>query len=1379
MKRFISGKDNKTVRRAEPAKGRALWKTVIAAAAVFAAVVLAVLCLFSGNKSEAVDGISYEDSKSHSGTFISFQAVVNGLAGSGGTVTIRNNSGGPKVVNIDSTCVLNNGTYFEVGEGQPITFRRADGFTGPMFRLEGTESIDISFISYTGNVIFDNVNSSYPFIDGVGSMNVYGVGFYRAGRLPDSVNPNFPDSQVFFFHEINFSYAYYPSYKDCYLDLQSALDLTPAGGTICVSNANRSDYIYSNEMGILLPKTVEFKKNVKLLFYTELVNVSPTAVFDGNSLFSIAEGVSVEFVKDSESSTLGIKPGAGVNAVDIYGKLRAINFEGTGNIYIRSTGSAELVTPEAYGGTIYCETEFRTDVAGSGTAPAKNYTVLGGSFTMPAALSASGYSFGGWKSRYRSLTLNAGDSCTALRGDIFDAVWTLDPPTVVTQIKPAYFAGDVDNTAVFKADHPLAATFPIKYTWYLKSGSGATKIAEGDSYTISGTAATGSRFYCVAEITDGAGRTASVQSINSFVSVIQKTAVDKPSFNNSYSVEYNGSTAIFMIATGIGYEVTGISGRDAGTYTATVSLVSDSFIWSDGTEDPIVIKWEITKKKAEIAAVDASSVSGQPDTPLKVAYKGFVNGEEPEGSVLVYRDAGNTPGTYTIHVSFDESSFANAHNYDITVTNGTYTITMNALQSLKMNIIAELKAIDHSHVTDKNADKKYNDTLDAAIDAINAATTEAEVYGQRDGFYAFLDGFVIKLRVVFLPDFPVYLYDGDVITEGINVYVTLFDKYDALKISKYDILYNHGGKDGALREGDKSFTVEAGILSTVAEIPEVLPAEARGGEHGPKVENVRLKDPDALCVYGGKMPELVCDSSVPGTVKFDLEVFPRAGEDYYSYTFVSDGNSMVTVKGVLAVTAEKAVLTVGAKDLIFYEGTLPAFTYVYEGFVGDDTPASLGKRPEIENAAWKPGVYEVVPAGGEAENYRFEYKTSMLFVRESIFSPVVEDVPDDVATEITLDDGSTLTVKGVPDSEKEELEKEAGGHAAATPGFVSGEQVCDAYEMSVSGGQSEGTQALISVSIPEGAEDGTVHVIVKDKDGNMSTVAGATVADGKVTFPYKGEGTYVITSGAAEEAVKEIHGLLEEAEKNPEKAGENAWIIKAIYDSLTEKGKTHLTDEDLEKIGALLAGANGRLVIDGGDPKKAHAEGIWVFPAPELMDPSVELVLLKFEGREFDNIDTPAVFVEDEQGGKMLLAVYDTAILKTVTANGSSRTEMAGGAGVSRRVTVYIPYNAKMFASEDIEVYLVKEGDGGIERQLIPAEPAARRVENENGTFIVFETDEFGVFAVAGRPVGKLHGNGLTAVWIAIGALIAALLAVGIVWSVVSRRRKAEERTDG
>ena len=1355
-------------------------KTAIAAATLFAAVVLAVLCLFPGNKGHAAADVTYTDSYSNSGDFTTFQAAAAGMTG-GGTITITNEGTDPAVIYISSTFDLSNSININFGEGHAITFRRAGGFTGPMFRLSASGADELTFFAPQSNVTFDNVNSAYPFIEGEGMVSATGVGFYRTGRLPDSVEINSIDSQVLFYSNLSFAGSSM-TYSDCYLDLQSALDMTPAGGTVCVLGGYTESSITVNIMGLLLPKTVEFTKNVKLVFYNASVPVTGTEYFDKNVLFSVKNGASVEFAANMTDAEIRIAPGTGINAFEVYGKLTAARISGNGAIYIYSTGSAELSSPAMYDGNIWCQTEFRTDAAGSGTASAPVMTLLGNSFNAPAALSANGYSFGGWKSRNRSLTLNPGDSATALRGDIFDAVWTIDPPSVVTQIAPSYLPGDGVLTVVFEADHPLASLYPIQYSWYVKTGGADTKVATGSVYNVTGAAANGSRFYCVAEITDGAGRTASLTSNMSAVRNELRYPVDKPALNGSYTFEYNGLPVILPVPSGTGYEISGTIGRDAGSYTATVSLASAAFVWSDGTDDPIVIPWTITKKKAEIAAVDASSVSGEPDVPLKAAFKGFLDGEEPEGSVLVHRDSGTAPGTYTIRVSFDESSFPQAGNYDVTVVNGTYTITMNALESLKMNVIAELRSIDHSHVTDANADKKYNDTLDAAIDAINAATTEAEVYAQRDGFYAFLDGFVIGLRVVFLPDFPEYLYDGDRITEGINVYVTLFGKYDALKISKYDILYINGGKDGALREGDRYFTVSSGILSADAGVPEVLPASERGNGHsGPKVENVRLKDPDAVCVYGGKMPELVCDSDVPGTVRFDIDVFPRAGEDFYTYTFVSDENGRVTVKGAIAVTAEKAMLTVGAKDLIFYEGTLPAFTYVYEGFVGGDTPASLEKRPEIANMWWKPGIYEVVPAGGESKNYNFEYRSSMLFVRESIFSPVVEDVAEDVATEITLDDGSTLTVKGVQESEKEELEKDIGEHVSSTQGFTEDERICEAYEMSVSGGQSEGTQALISVSIPESAEEGTVHVVVKDKEGTVSTVAGATVADGKVTFPYKGEGTYAITAGDAGKAVSGIHGLLEEAEKDGEKADENAWIVKAIYDSLTEKGKKHLTDDDLARIGALLTHANGRLIIDGGDPKQAHAEGIWTFPAPELMDPSVELVILKFEGRAFET-GVSGVVLEDENGPKNLLAVYDTAILKTVKAGGSSRTEMAGNPGSTQKVTVYLPFNANMFASEDLNALLQTDGERGedhyLEKYLIPVEPAAERVENDNGTFLAFGTSGFGVFYVTGRPVGKLNGGGLAAVWIAIGALIAALLAVGVVWGVVSRRRKTEEKTD-
>ena len=58
-------------------------KTAIAAATLFAAVVLAVLCLFPGNKGHAAADVTYTDSYSNSGDFTTFQAAAAGMTRSG------------------------------------------------------------------------------------------------------------------------------------------------------------------------------------------------------------------------------------------------------------------------------------------------------------------------------------------------------------------------------------------------------------------------------------------------------------------------------------------------------------------------------------------------------------------------------------------------------------------------------------------------------------------------------------------------------------------------------------------------------------------------------------------------------------------------------------------------------------------------------------------------------------------------------------------------------------------------------------------------------------------------------------------------------------------------------------------------------------------------------------------------------------------------------------------------------------------------------------------------------------------------------------------------------------------------------------------------
>ncbi|WP_368019161.1 MBG domain-containing protein [Olsenella sp. AGMB03486] len=104
---------------------------------------------------------------------------------------------------------------------------------------------------------------------------------------------------------------------------------------------------------------------------------------------------------------------------------------------------------------------------------------------------------------------------------------------------------------------------------------------------------------------------------------------------------------------------------NAGTVTVTIKGIGNYTGSTDTT-------YEIKQAKVTVTADDATKVAGESDPAFTAKVDGLVKGESE--SLIKYeltREPGETPGTYAIKVSGEESQ----GNYSVTFVNGTLTIT--------------------------------------------------------------------------------------------------------------------------------------------------------------------------------------------------------------------------------------------------------------------------------------------------------------------------------------------------------------------------------------------------------------------------------------------------------------------------------------------------------------------------------------------------------------------------------------------------------------------------------------------------------------------------------------------------------------------------------
>lgn len=112
---------------------------------------------------------------------------------------------------------------------------------------------------------------------------------------------------------------------------------------------------------------------------------------------------------------------------------------------------------------------------------------------------------------------------------------------------------------------------------------------------------------------------------------------------------YNGYEQVGL-ASGHGFTVTGDTGKDAGNYTATVTL-KDGFAWDDGeTAATREIPWTIAKATVTVTADDKVKTVGEADPELTYTVSGLQGGDRAEDVLAgaLSRKEGEEVGFYDI-----------------------------------------------------------------------------------------------------------------------------------------------------------------------------------------------------------------------------------------------------------------------------------------------------------------------------------------------------------------------------------------------------------------------------------------------------------------------------------------------------------------------------------------------------------------------------------------------------------------------------------------------------------------------------------------------------------------------------------------------------------
>ena len=204
---------------------------------------------------------------------------------------------------------------------------------------------------------------------------------------------------------------------------------------------------------------------------------------------------------------------------------------------------------------------------------------------------------------------------------------------------------------------------------------------------------------------------------------VKPKSVSKPVAKTN--LVYNGENQnAFANTNAEGYSLTNYLQKDAGNYTATVSLLNSNFIWSDETIDDKQISWSIGKKTLTITGVTAQNrlVNGTNQVELSGGTLVGVCGQDNVGFDLNKGTINQTTSgeklAVTTNIVLDAES---QNNYDLTQPN-----------NIKVDVHRIELTLEHNDVQDSiskvyleyNSTKLYTARVAGQVTTISVPTKE-------------------------------------------------------------------------------------------------------------------------------------------------------------------------------------------------------------------------------------------------------------------------------------------------------------------------------------------------------------------------------------------------------------------------------------------------------------------------------------------------------------------------------------------------------------------------------------------------------------------------------------------------------------------------------
>ncbi len=468
---------------------------------------------------------------------------------------------------------------------------------------------------------------------------------------------------------------------------------------------------------------------------------------------------------------------------------------------------------------------------------------------------------------------------------------------------------------------------------------------------------------------------------------------------------------------------TATSKSPVGTYPITItkgSVENYNVCYVSGT-------LTIIKAPLTISAGNYTKKQGEENPKFTATYSGFKNSET--SAVLTKQPtfttdvvASTVPGQYTVKVSGAE-----AQNYDISYMYGILTVT----ETDKVTIIADNITMVYGDVVPQLTYTCVDELV--GVPQLSCVATSKSPVGT----------YPITITKGSVENYNVSYVSGTltIIKAPLTISAGNYTKKQGEENPKFTATYSgfKNGETSAVLSKQPTFITDVVASTAPGQYTvKVSDAEARDYEISyidgtitvVEADKVYVTADDITVEYGDEIPTLTYASngvlvgipqlSCPATSTSPVGTYPititKGSVENYNVSYVS---------GTLTIV--KAPLTVYVGDYTRNEGEEnPVFEILYEGFKNDETDAVLTKLPVAFTTATKDspaGVYDILVAGGDADNYRLEYEYGTLTVEpgSDIVSPDVDMQLVDVyslqgvlvKTQVLMNDLRNMLPKGL------------------------------------------------------------------------------------------------------------------------------------------------------------------------------------------------------------------------------------------------------------------------------------------------------------------------------------------------------------------------------